>query len=458
MVNPWVRGDGVGYYAYARSLLMDGDLRFENEWLAANPSFLRGRLDAESRLNDRQFTPTGYVDNHFSVGPSLLWAPFLVAAHMAVLTANSLGAVLPADGYSWPYTVTMAVATAGYGFLGLLLSFRLAHKYFAERWAFLATLGIWFASSLPVYMYFNPSWGHAHSAFVVALFLWYWHRTRPERSARQWLLLGLIAGLMMDVYYPNAVFLLVPLLESLRKYARIPRPPAFLSTVRLLRDNTLFLVATFVAFLPTVVTRQILYGHPFEFGYGSLNDWNWTRPALAAVLFSSNHGLLTWTPILVPALLGLLWWRRRDPEFATSAFAASLTFYYLIASWHTWHGLSSFGNRFFVSLTPIFVLGLAAAGDALERALGDRTRAVVLAGALLGLLAVWNAGFIFQWGTNLIPNRGPISWRQMAYNQVYVVPTRLAATLKRYLGDRHALMENLEAEDLRELQERRNGK
>ena len=34
LVNPWVRGDGVGYYAYVRSLLIDHDLRFENEWLA----------------------------------------------------------------------------------------------------------------------------------------------------------------------------------------------------------------------------------------------------------------------------------------------------------------------------------------------------------------------------------------------------------------------------------------
>src|SRR5207253_5000576 len=93
--------------------------------------------------------------------------------------------------------------------LGLFLALRLARQYVAERWALVATLAIWWASSLPVYMYFNPSWSHAHSFFAVALFLWYWHETRSSRSLAQWLILALITGLMLNVYYPNAMVLAV---------------------------------------------------------------------------------------------------------------------------------------------------------------------------------------------------------------------------------------------------------
>ena len=127
-----------------------------------------------------------------------------------------MGGHVAADGYSTPYLWAMALGTALYGFLALWISFRLARKYVPERWAFLATLGIWFASSLPVYMYFNPSWSHAHSAFTVALFVWYWDRTRNGRTlGRNGSCWVRSAGLMMDVYYPNAVLLLFPLLESL---------------------------------------------------------------------------------------------------------------------------------------------------------------------------------------------------------------------------------------------------
>ncbi|MGC1130080.1 MAG: hypothetical protein WA875_11015, partial [Candidatus Acidiferrales bacterium] len=32
LANPWVRGDGVGYYAYARSLLIEHHLDFTKDW------------------------------------------------------------------------------------------------------------------------------------------------------------------------------------------------------------------------------------------------------------------------------------------------------------------------------------------------------------------------------------------------------------------------------------------
>ena len=173
-----MRGDGVGYYAFGRALLLQHDLNFQQDWLRANPSFRTGRIDAAGNLFPEEYTGTGHIDNHFSVGPAILWSPFLLAAHLFVLSYDALGGHIPPDGFAKPYVVSMALGTALYGFLSVWLSFRLARKYLFQRYAFLATLGIWFASSLPLYMYFNPSWSHALSAFIVALFVWYWDRTR----------------------------------------------------------------------------------------------------------------------------------------------------------------------------------------------------------------------------------------------------------------------------------------
>src|SRR5205814_7157683 len=152
-----------------------------------------------------------------------LWAPFLLVTHAGVLLARVLGSSVAADGFSAPYRITMALATAIYGFLGLLLAFRLACQYVEERWALLATLAIWWASSFPVYMYFNPSWSHAHSSFAVALFLWYWHKTQTSRSFVQWLVLGLTAGLMVNVYYANTIVLLVLAVEGIFQHLSLLR-------------------------------------------------------------------------------------------------------------------------------------------------------------------------------------------------------------------------------------------
>jgi hypothetical protein len=453
LVNPWIRGDGVEYYAYVQSLVIDGNLNFENNWQASNPTFRRSHLDAQGQVLPAERTRTGHVLNLASVGPSLLWAPFFLTVHGAVLVVNRFGADIPANGYSRPYVIPMALVTALYGFVGLLLSFGLARGLFEERWAFLATLGIWFASSLPVYMYFNPFWSHAHSAFAVALFLWYWNRTRVERTLRQWILLGLIGGLMVDVYYPNGTVLLVPLLESLRGYWRSWRASGhgLGAAARLFLSNVSFLAAFVLAMLPTLITRQILFGNPFETGYGGLTTWNWRHPALLPVLFSSNHGLLSWTPILTAALLGLVFLRKYDWEMAVYFGAAFLGFYALMAAYPTWDGISAFGGRAFVSLTPIFIVGLAATLSELQRLFQGR-RVFRAAGAAIAVLVLWNLGFIFQWGMHLIPPRGPISWRKMASNQFKVVPVRATTAFREFLFRRQNLMNHIEAIDQKQLE------
>src|SRR6267378_8046491 len=155
-LNPWVRGDGVGYYAFARAPLIEHSLDFTKDYQSANASFRNGRLDEFGQPKSDFRTSTGHLDNHFTVGPAILWIPFLLLAHAGVLLARALGSPVAADGFSAPYRITMALATALYGFLSLVLAFRLARQYVEERWALLATLSIWWASSLPVYMYFNP--------------------------------------------------------------------------------------------------------------------------------------------------------------------------------------------------------------------------------------------------------------------------------------------------------------
>jgi hypothetical protein len=452
LVNPWVRGDGVGYYAYLRSALIDHDLRFENDYLAANESFVSAHIDAQGRLLPRLYTKTGYVENHFSVGPAILWAPVMLAVHGTVLLADHFGAHVAADGHSRPYLLAMALTTACYGFLSLFLAFRIARKYFDDPWTFLATVGIWMASSLPIYMYFNPSWSHAQSAFAVALFLWYWERTRLRRTTGQWAFLGMMAGLMGNVYYPNVILLIFPALEAVHLLRAkhpdsgqliVPIPKSALS-------SGLFIVAFFASLSPTFITRQIIYGSPFETGYPAISTWNWTSPALVKILFSSDHGLFSWTPVLILASVGLPFLIKRDALLGGGSLLTFLAYYYFIASYPDWDGLSSFGNRFFVSLTPIFILGLSALLSSFSSWMSKTTRAVAVASPVLALLIAWNVGFIFQWGTHMVPARGEITWSTMVHNQFVEVPLRMARSIETYFTHRGEMMQHIEQEDIKQ--------
>ena len=451
LLNPWVRGDGVGYYAYARAPLIEHNLDFTHDYLSANESFREGRLDEYGQPKPAFRTVTGHLENHFTVGPALLWSPFLLVAHAAVLSARALGSSVPADGFSAPYRYAMAFGTAIYGFLALLIAFRLTRKYVPPLWAFIATLAIWWASSLPVYMYFNPSWSHAHSAFAVALFLWYWERTRGERTLREWLILALITGLMLNVYYPNLMIVTVLALEAFSeylKYFRGAREPNRTSIFPLLSRQLIFGLVVCVCLLPTFLSRWIVYGGPFETGYLSIRDFLWTSPVFLKVLFSANHGLLSWTPVIIFSLLGLLMFARRSPRLGIPLLAACVVFYCFISLYPDWAGISSFGNRFFISLTSLFIFGL---GVALERFAGlfsRRRPALLVISAVLASLTLWNLGMIYQWGTHLIPARGPISFSQAASNQFQVVPRQISSHLQAYFFRRGDLMRQIEQKDV----------
>ena len=458
LLNPWVRGDGVGYYAYARAPLIEHNLDFTHDYQSANTSFREVHLDENGQPKAEFRTHTGHLDNHFTIGPAMLWSPFLLLIHGGVLLARQLGSKISSDGFSSPYRYAMAFATGLYGFLALLLSFRLARKYVGPMWSFVATLAIWSASSLPVYMYFNPSWSHAHSAFVVALFLWYWDATREHRSLAQWLLLGLIVGLMLDVYYANLMVVGVLAVEAVPQYAHMlsSNRSSSSSFLQLMTRHLLCGLAVCVVMIPTFVSRTIVYGGPFETGYLSIRDFLWRSPALLSVLFSSNHGLLFWTPLLGFAILGLLVFAFRLPKVGIPLFTAMVAFYLFISFYPDWAGISSYGNRFFVSLTTLFILGLSVFLDRCAQLFRSPKAALASASAALAVFVLWNAGLMFQWGMHLIPARGPVSFSEMIHNQFFVVPRQLTTELHAYLFRRKALMNQIEKRDLQQLEDNRS--
>lgn len=470
VVNPYIRGDGNEYYAYIRSLVIDGDLHFENEYRHGDPAFLRAAFDENGVLLPNHgpgdgllgLMPNGYVHNPASVGPSLLWAPFFLAAHALVLILNKLGMHIAADGYSAPYRWFGALGTAIYAFIGLLLAYRLTSKLTDKMNALIATVVIWFASSLPVYMYFLPFHAPAVSSFAVALFLWYWLRTRVGRTLGGWVLWGITGGLMVEMYYLNGVFLLVALLEWGRDWLAKENRQLH-SAFRLMSCGIVFALSVIVAMLPNFIAKGIIYGTPLASGY-SLNWFFWTDPRLFEVGFSTEHGMFLWTPVLLLAVIGLVLLWRYDKRLAGSLLLAFALFYYAVAAFVNWHGNSSFGSRFFVSFTSVFIIGLAIflkeSTAFLSRLINRKViehsssagRSVRLAlAAAMTLLILWNIGFIFQWGTNLVPNRGPVDFALMARNQVTVVPKKMANFIFHYLKSREQTSHEIESQDLKEI-------
>ena len=73
-----IGSDGVAYYVYVRSLVIDNDLDFTNEY-----TYFQLKPAAFTR------TSVGYIGNKYAIGPALLWMPFFLAAHAIALAARA---------------------------------------------------------------------------------------------------------------------------------------------------------------------------------------------------------------------------------------------------------------------------------------------------------------------------------------------------------------------------------
>jgi len=425
-VRPWIHADGRFYYAFARTILFQHNFDFALDWLhcyEANP-----RIADPATAYHEQFMPeTGHYWNKWTIGPAILWAPFMIAARAITPLLDRLrGTHFANDGFSKPYMVAMSVGTLFYGFLALWFSFLFARKYVPERWAFLATVGIWLASSFTFYLYADPSYSHVHSAFLIALFVWLWDRTREKRSWWQWLAMGATAGLMLDTYYPNAFLLILPMMDAIQGCWLAARERSGDRFLRILAGNLLFAATAIVVFLPTLMVKKIIFGTYFSAGYRE--HWYWNSPAFFRVCFSS-HGVFSWTPILILAVLGLclLWNTNRLVSWVF--LGTLLSFVYFIGCYEGWHAIQSFGNRFFVAFTVFFILGLATLLkeiDALRA--GGRLSWPVLAG-VTGLFILWNCGVMYQYAAHMFSQFGEVSWSEVVHNQVAVVPGQVAHLL-----------------------------
>lgn len=415
--------DEIEYFAYLRSVVFDHDLDFANEY--------RWFVDKDPKEYDgfaKTFlvpkTPAGLAPNNAPIGCAILWAPFYVPA---VALEAAVGGGSSPPGFSRLDFAAVCIASMLYGAAGLWLTNEIARRFAAPRAAFFATLLVWLATNLPFYMYVTPPMSHAVSYFASALFLWVWLR-EGERPAAV-IAVGLFAGLLASVRWQDALFLVAPLSEPILAGRVRDGASARDWLVRALRLGVGFTIA----FLPQLAVWWLVNGSLTPFGVISVKGrFSLAAPYLGGVLFSPFHGLFVWTPILLPAFVGLGWLAWRDARGRAIAIGIAAQIYmlsgYVVAFGH------GFGQRLFVSSLPWAAVGLAVFADRLAPRL---PRGVAVAGAVAAIW--WNVSLLVQHSIGLVPRNEGVSLATLVENQLVEVPRRLPDVVRRYLFDRRSL-------------------
>jgi hypothetical protein len=400
-----IGSDGRSYYSTLRSLVFDGDFDFTNEyeWVGFEP---------------KPLTVTGLPENPFAIGMPLLWLPFFLAAHLLSLILNGLGLGAATNGLGPVYEAAVCMATIFYGGVAFLLTYRVLRHSFEPWPSLIAILAMWGGTAAIYYMMAEPSMSHGVTLFSVSVFLFLWYPIPSERSGRCWLALGASVGLVALVRWQDGILILLPLAELTWRLARKQ-----LAIRNFLAYAVILIAAALIVFSPQFVMWARLYGTPLTIPQGQ-EFFNWLAPKPFQTLFSTRHGLITWHPLILIALLGLVPLWRRDRALTLAIIFVFLAQLYLNSAVGRWWADDAFGGRRFTSLIPFLTFPLAAL---LERVRQEKalSRALLV---VIAVLIVSNMLGMVQFVLQFVSRSEALSVRELTVDR-FLLPLQLLSMI-----------------------------
>jgi hypothetical protein len=410
-----VFGDATHHFVQLRSMVFDGDLSFQNDYMRL---YGLTHYVPETDWLFTDLTPTGHVRNYMPVGPALLWAPLYLIVAAAQWLLSTVGWAPRPDGFDRALQMVPGVTGVIAATTAAWLSWRLARRWTSPDSAAVGVFATWFGSSALYYSVISPSYSHSASMLATSLFFFHWldPASRTPAAASKQLVRRAAAGGALAAFaslmrWQDAILLAIPVLEAIRT-SSVP-------WTRRLGAAAAAVLAWIVVFSPQMVVWHVLYGRAFALPQGP-SFLRWFAPHPIAVLLSQNHGLFSWTPVIVLSVWGLAVFSGRHPRFGWPIAGFVLAAWYVNASVADWWAGEAFGARRFLSLFPLFVLGLAVWMDSARARMGRL--AAVAAMTMVAWLLLFQYELFMKGYSSLAgyPKGGAHFWVER-----FVVPFRL---------------------------------
>lgn len=344
-----VWGDGLGYYVYTRSLYFDHDIDFHNEY--------------DHYQDSRWFwlpteTKTHFIHNHWSIGPGILWLPYMGLGHVIGQFLTLGGISYPLDGYSAPYEIIVGFGNILYGYLGLYVLYKWLLHYFSKKISVITSLSIYLATNLIYYISFEPNLSHGVSFFITAFFLYIFQKVTAVKSHQGYALLGLVGGLAAIIRHYDVVLIIVPIAQLVFSVIARGKQPRGNASLKLAMTLIVFFV---IGIFPQLLSQKIIYGHFWYQPYileGNAQALSMHNNFVWQTLFSLHRGLFFWSPILLLSIVGWIYGYKKYWKMFLIFLLIFITQWQVIGHWSA--ALSAgFGARMYISSFPLFAFGLA---------------------------------------------------------------------------------------------------
>ncbi|MFB3896567.1 MAG: hypothetical protein ACE14V_09725 [bacterium] len=410
--------DGVLYFVYLRSAVIDHNLNFDNDYQLLKFGYTVPR------------TPDGKAVSVMPFGIAILWFPFYLLAHVLTFGVNICGLNIPLNGISPPYILSIIIATWIYGLLGVILCYKLCCRHYPALTSGLAVITIFLSSFLLYYIVYDPFFAHIGSFFSVTSFIYYWYITFESRSIKRWVYLGGLAGLMVLVRWQNIVFIIFPTIDLLIAIATyIKTKPRFPLKELLILYLSFIILFVITAGIPQLLVWKKMYGiyplspNDLTMLRGGEHYLLWHYPAIEELLFSTRNGLFTWSPLAMLGTIGFIFFYKKDTWLTGYLWLSFAVMVYVNSSVADWWGGGGFGMRRFDGFIILFSLGIATLIAKFK--MWIQKYPITVIGIMLLAFISWNFALIRQYSNRQISPGDTVSWKNVTNNQIQYISRKL---------------------------------
>ena len=324
-----IRADVAGYYAYLPSLFIYKDITTETIPIEVRKKVLWA-LPA----------PNGTPVFKFTMGMSILYAPFFFLAHLYALASGDTSM-----GFGAPYQFALIMSSFIFLIIGLVYLRKLLKRYFSDKVTAVTLVVVTAGTNLLYYSALRATVTHTYNFALFTLFIYYTIQWYKNPGVKISVILGLLSGIISLVRPSNTLIVLFFIFYGLKSGEdRKNRIALFLKQYK---NILIILFFTFLVWVPQVYYWKTLTGKFFYYSYTSDEGFFFGNPQIISSLFSYHNGWLLYTPLMALALAGipLLYFRHRD--FFRPVTIFMVVFIYVLSSWWCWWFVG-FGNRAYI--------------------------------------------------------------------------------------------------------------
>jgi len=343
-----LEADAKGYYAYLPAVFIYHDLNFGFFNQIERVTYYNPNLNYEYLREQNNKT----IDKYY-VGTAICLLPFFLAGHAITLITG-----LPADGYSYYYTMMAHVGALVYFLLALFGVRKLLRSYnFDEKTIALVLIAIVFGTNFFYYVVTEFGMSHLYSFTAITWLCVAIRNFLSNHKNKHLVYIALLLGIITLIRPVNLLIVLaIPFLAG--------NTEQLIAGFKSLRAKKMVLLFAFAGFIIIVSIQLFIYkistGSFFVYSYKQ-EGFNFLNPQIMNFLFSYRKGMFVYTPLLLLSLTGFIYLFRSSRFQFYTLIAFLFIIVYVFSSWFMWFYGGSFSQRVMIEFYPFFAILLATA-------------------------------------------------------------------------------------------------